>query len=368
MLRNGYVLYDETVETIQPDEEAIGNRIVDSGRLASDKVFEKRGLAVRAAHAKGHGILKGELIVDPDLPEHLHQGVFATPGMRYPIIVRFSTGLNDVRSDNVKAALGMAIKVLGVRGTKELPDDISANQDFLLVNHPVYFANVAAYEEIAKRLEHLPDLPDIFLIGAEAAASTFETVLTRFGLDAPVSVTAVADAGNNILGETFWSMAALRFGDYIAKLSAAPLSESVRRLRNVRAGRGDNVLRAIVSDFFKDNSAEYVLRAQLCTDLEKMPVEDASVEWPGGESDEEPRFWRLGRIVLPAHQQPNSPARQHYGEDILSFTPWRCLAAHRPLGSIMRLRKKVYDISSADRHLRTGQPRTEPQDIRELPD
>ncbi|MCI0598355.1 MAG: catalase family protein [Beijerinckiaceae bacterium] len=368
MLRNGYVLYDESVETIQPDEEVIGDRILASGRRASEKVFEKRGVAVRAAHAKGHGILKGELIVDADLPEHLRQGVFAAPGMRYPIIVRFSTGLNDIRSDNVKAALGMAIKVLGVSGEKELPDDSSANQDFLLVNHPVYFANVAAYEEITKRLEHLPDLPDILLMGAEAAASTFESILTKFGLRAPVSISAVADPGNNILGETFWSMAALRFGDYIAKLSAAPLSESVRRLRNESAGSGDNILQAIVSDFFKDNSAEYELRAQLCTDLEKMPVEDASVEWPAAETDKEPRFWRLGRIVLPAHQQPNSPERRRYGEDILSFTPWRCLAAHRPLGSIMRLRKKVYDISSADRHLKTKQPRTEPRAINELPD
>ncbi|MCI0466558.1 MAG: catalase, partial [Beijerinckiaceae bacterium] len=151
MLRNGYVLYDESVEVIQPDEEEISKRIVASGRAAAEKVFNKSGKAVRAAHAKGHGILKGELIVDPDLLEHLRQGVFATPGTRYPIMVRFSTGLNDIRSDNVKAALGMAIKVLGVTGEKALADDTSANQDFLLVNHPVYFANVAAYEEITKR-------------------------------------------------------------------------------------------------------------------------------------------------------------------------------------------------------------------------
>jgi hypothetical protein len=56
-------------------------------------------------------------------------------------------------------------------------------------------------------------MPDTFLAGAEAAASGLEAVLNRSGLHTPVLVSAVADPGNNILGETFHSMAAIRFGD-----------------------------------------------------------------------------------------------------------------------------------------------------------
>lgn len=365
MLRNGYVLFDETIEQIEPDEEEIGARIVASGSRAAARVFELKGIAVRAAHAKSHGVLKGELIVDADLPEHLRQGVFAAPG-RYPIIVRYSTAYGDIRSDTIKSARGMAIKVLGVGGERASADDASTGQDFLLVNHPVYFASVAAYEKVTKLLEHLPDTPDIFVKGMEAAAAGLETVLTKLGLPAPIVVSAGADAGNNILGETFYSMAALRYGDYIAKMSAAPAPGSaVSRLTGTPIdSRDDDALRHLVSAFFADNPAEYELRIQLCTSLEQMPVEDASIEWPAALSPHQ----RVARIVLPAGQRPNSPERQRYGDNVLSFTAWHCLAAHRPLGSIMRLRKKAYDTSSADRHQRSGQPRIEPRDIGELPD
>jgi hypothetical protein len=365
MLRNGNVLFDETIEQIQPDEEEIGNRIVASGSRASARVFEKRGIAVRAAHAKSHGVLKGELIVDHDLPEHLRQGLFAAPGI-YPVIVRYSTAFGDIRSDSIKTARRMAIKVLGVSGEKALPDDTSANQDFLLVNHPIYFANVAAYERITAAIEYIPDAPDIFLKGAEAATSGLETVLTKLRLHAPVDISALADPGYNILGETFYSMAALRYGDYIAKLSAAPAPGSAV---SDLTGRpvdpdDDDALQHLVSAFFAGNPAEYELRAQLCTNLHDMPVEDASVEWPAALSPHR----RVARTVLPAGQRPNSPERRRYGDDVLSFTAWHCLAVHRPLGSIMRLRKKAYDTSSADRHRRSAQPRIEPRDIAELPD
>jgi catalase len=364
MLRNGYVLFDETIEKILPEEEDIANRIIASGQRACRRVFEKDGIAVRAAHAKGHGILKGELTVDANLPEHLRQGVFADP-RTYPVIVRYSTAFGDIRSDRIKSARGMAIKVLGVRGEKALPEDTSATQDLLLVNHPVYFADAASYEKITAILEHLPVMPDIFLAGAEAAASGLEAVLTRTGLHTPIFVSAAADAGNNILGETFHSMAAIRFGDYIAKISASPAPGSaISRVTGTAIGSEDDALRELVTAFFTANEAEYELRAQLCTNLDQMPIEDASIK----SSEELSPHQLLGRLVLPAGQRPNSPERQRFGDDTLSFTPWHCLAAHRPLGSIMRLRKKVYDASNAGSHQRTQQPRTEPLDLGEVPD
>jgi catalase len=69
--------------------------------------------------------LKGELTVDANLPEHLRQGIFADP-RTYPVIVRYSTAFGDIRSDRIKSARGIAIKVLGVRGEKALPEDTSA--------------------------------------------------------------------------------------------------------------------------------------------------------------------------------------------------------------------------------------------------
>lgn len=39
-------------------------------------------------------------------------------------------------------------------------------------------------------------------------------------------------------------------------------------------------LTQIIADFFNNGTAEYEMSAQLCTDLEIMPVEDGSVNGP----------------------------------------------------------------------------------------
>jgi hypothetical protein len=44
------------------------------------------------------------------------------------------------------------------------------------------------------------------------------------------------------------------------------------------------------------------------------------------------------------------------------------MAAHRPLGSIMRARLKAYEASSQFRHTAEARPIVEPRSIEELPD
>jgi hypothetical protein len=67
-------------------------------------------------------------------------------------------------------------------------------------------------------------------------------------------------------------------------------------------------------------------------------------------------------------QAADSPARRAFSDDVLSFSPWRCLADHQPLGSIMRLRKDAYYASAVCRHKTNKKPMTEPRDISEFPD
>jgi hypothetical protein len=122
------------------------------------------------------------------------------------------------------------------------------------------------------------------------------------------------------------------------------------------------VLKSVVA-YFSKNSAEYELRAQLCTDLKLTPIEDASIDWPEDISPQQP----LARIALPP-QAANSPARRAYSDDVLSFDPWRSIAEHRPLGSIMRLRKEAYAASSAFRDVKNNHSMKEPRDISEFPD
>jgi hypothetical protein len=47
----------------------------------------------------------------------------------------------------------------------------------------------------------------------------------------------------------------------------------------------------------------------------------------------------------------------------MSFSPWHGLAAHRPLGGIMRVRKAVYESAKKFRAEKNGQVIEEPREI-----
>jgi hypothetical protein len=108
---------------------------------------------------------------------------------------------------------------------------------------------------------------------------------------------------------------------------------------------GKDAFRDMVVDFFRSNSAEYELRVQLCTDTVTMPIEDATVAWP----EEDSAHIGVAKNTFPA-QNPDTAARRAIGDDVLSFNSSRGLEAHRPLGSINRLKKLVYEASSDFRH------------------
>jgi hypothetical protein len=73
----------------------------------------------------------------------------------------------------------------------------------------------------------------------------------------------------------------------------------------------------------------------------KMPIEDASVEWPEDISS----FQKVAEIHIPKGQAFYSDAEQAACEK-LSFNPWHALSEQRPLGNLNRVRKVVYEVSS----------------------
>lgn len=358
-----YVPYRPDLEQPFPGEDELTRQVVAAMQHANEQVASKHRHGLRDAHAKSHGVLAGELRVRPDLPEHLRQGLFAE-SRTYPVIVRLSTAPGDLRSDQVPVQRGFAIKVIGVSGDRAI-DDGFVTQDFLLVNHQTLpFGTIGDYAKLQKILEKQPGQSDGQLQISGLAARTAARVLKRAGRPIPPSVETLAAANNHILGETFHSMAAIRYGNYVAKISAAPLSPNVRAFTGtpIDKNAGESALRDLVVDFFAGNDAEYELRAQLCTDLAKMPVEDASVLWREDLSPHQV----VATIHLPA-QTAYSDARRRYADDVLSFNPWHALEAHRPLGSIMRSRRRAYAQSSGFRHGYNGVERQEPMSIEELP-
>lgn len=70
-----YIGYSPDVEVLGEDEERLTAEILEIMATTNRRAFERHRHAVRDAHAKSHGFLKGELIVH-ELPSHLRQGLF----------------------------------------------------------------------------------------------------------------------------------------------------------------------------------------------------------------------------------------------------------------------------------------------------
>ncbi len=358
-----YVKYSPEVEVKQPHEDEQIEQIVSLMHAANVKAFDRHRHAVRDAHAKQHGTVVGTLEI-PELPEHLAQGLFAKPGS-YPVVIRFSSAPGDIKDDSIPSPHGMAVKVIGVPGKKLLPDQQDElTQDFLMVSMPIIpFGTVEQYLKVQGIVAMQDEAPEEGQRALAAVARGSSKVLGLLGIHNPL-LESIGVENEHVLGQTFHTMAAIRYGDYIAKLSAAPLSPEVKVLEGqvVDTAGKPSAHRDAVVDFFKEHGAEYQLRAQLCTDLQKMPVEDGSVLWEEELSPHQP----IARLVIPP-QDAYSPARRVFSDDQLSFNPWHALPEHQPLGSIMRVRVKAYETSSAFRHQMNVQPRTEPRDIGEVP-
>lgn len=359
-----YVHFSTSLERIDPDEKELTDKIIDSLHQNNVRAYEKHQHAVRDAHAKSHAILVGELTVSPGLGAHLAQGLFAEP-RSYPVIARLSTTAGEIRSDQVHGVRAIAVKVLEVEGQRLDPTDGHSTQDFVMVNSPTFpFADIRAYAKGQRFASLLAQTPDAVLKVASPILRMVNAIGGSIGLPLRGAPALLARPNTYILGETFHSASPLRYGEYVAKISFAPLSESVKDLtgRRLRRGTGYDAHSKLVTDFFHVNSAVYEVRAQLCTDPDAMSIDDARVDWPERLSSHQ----RIGTLTFPA-QEAYSPARRVYGDDVLAFNSWNGLAAHQPLGGINRLKRRVYDASSDYRHRMNNVERKEPSDIRELP-
>ncbi len=56
-------------------------------------------------------------------------------------------------------------------------------------------------------------------------------------------------------------------------------------------------------------------------------------------------------MAISSSAEPAADRSSTYAEDVVSWRPWYGLAAHRPLGSINRLRRRGYEELGAQRHL-----------------
>lgn len=348
--------YSADVEVIQQDEAQTQRELVDTLLGMARTMAEHTGHAERSVHAKSHGLLRGELRILDGLAPALAQGLFARPGS-HQALIRISTPPAEMLDDRVSLPRGLALKILDVEGERVEGSEQDTTQDFLFVDGPVFAAPDAKgflknLKLLAGTTDKAPSLKRVLSSVLQGAEKAIEAVGGQSG-------TLIALGGHpetHPLGASYFSQVPLRWGAYIAKLQLVPVSPELSALvdRPIDLhGKPDGTRQSIV-DFFGHPAArpaEWELRVQLCVDLQKMPVENAAVEWPQALSP----FVPVARLVVgPQAGWTEALAREI--DDGMAFNPWHALAAHRPLGNVMRARKAAYAASSNYRSERNGCP------------
>lgn len=207
---------------------------------------------------------------------------------------------------------------------------------------------------LAKTTDKMPGMKKALSMVLRGVESTIEAM----GGESGTLKSLGGHPQTHILGETFYSVVPFLYGPYYAKLAVVPISESLTALTNLHVDFDGNPdgLRQAVNDYFVSHGGTWEVRIQLATDIEKMPVEDASVVWP---EDLSP-FVAVARLEVapqPAWSEENVQAI----DNGMAFSPWHGLQAHRPLGGVMRVRKPSYEMSSGFRATHNGCPIHEPR-------
>jgi hypothetical protein len=360
------------VEVPEPGfEEKLQKVLERTERFIAESVTASgTGRAVRDAHAKGYGLVRGEVEILGGLPAEYAQGIYATPG-RHDAVIRFSNGSPFAGADaRLGSGMGLALKIFDINGPTLLADEPDTGTfDYANINAPIFFCNT---------VDHYLFIQDLFLTardyfsqGRPGAHRFFTEFLTGKGtlekeewawaeFIALLKLSQIPRV--NLLLSAYWTMGAVRHGDYIAKVRIAPDPASADRVvqRTLDPTAADEVVRPALAAELQARPYAFDIQIQLSTDLERMPVEDTTVEWPEKLSP----YVTVATLRIP--QQDILSADNLEKMDALSFNPWRVTAEHAPLGNIMRARKEVYRHASILRHKLNQQPHIEPRSADEL--
>ncbi len=357
------LMYDADYEVLEEGEAETAAELQETLLNISETTFKHSGHATRSVHAKSHGLLIADIEVMPNLPPTLAQGIFAKPGS-FPLVMRFSTVPGDILDDSISTPRGLAIKIIGVHGERLEGSEGATTQDFVLVNGPAFLTPGAkkflgSLRLLASTTDKAPNLKRAF----SAVLQGTEKALEAVGGGSPTIKAMGGHPETNVLGESYFSQVPILYGPYMAKVCIAPVSKELVQLKDapVDLTNRANGLRESVIEFFSNQYAVWDLRIQLCTNLDTMPIEDASVVWP---EDQSP-YITVARITAKP-QQGWSDKRSATVDDGMSFSPWHGIAEHRPIGSIMRVRKMAYEVSARFRIERNQGQAIEPTSINDL--
>jgi hypothetical protein len=367
-----FIAYTPAVEVADPQFlRHLQTVIANTERYIAGSVrTEGAGHALRDAHAKGYGLVRAEVEILDQLPAEYAQGIYSTPGI-HDALLRFSNGSPHAGADaRLGHAMGLGLKIFDMEGPTLLEDEPDTRTfDYANINAPIFFCNTVAHYTFIQELFF--EAPAYFAQGTPGEHRFYRDYVTGKGTlnpdqwawDELLAFLAVKQVPlTNLLLSTYWTMGAVRHGDYIAKVRVTPTPAFADRVarRTIHPEGAPEVFRPALVAELQDRSYEFDVQVQLSTDADRMPVDDLTVEWPEKLSP----FVTVAKLRIP--RQDISGEDNLEKMDALSFTPWRVTAEHAPLGNMMRVRKEVYRHSSMLRHKLNRQERREPRSADEV--
>ena len=285
----------------------------------------------RALHRKQHLGLKARLEVLDGLPEHARQGLFAAP-RRFEAWVRLSNGSANKAANAKPDVRGFAFKVRGVSGPGALGGGDTDCQDFTLIQPPAFaFARTEEFVGLA-------------LNGSKGPLPLLKYLLGRYGLfgglgQARRLASSLGKPFHGFAVESFHTAAPLACGPYAVRMRLRPSGAAPPPAKG-----SDWALD--MADRLRAGPLRYEVQLQFFTDEATTPIEDASVDWPESAAP----YLTVATLTLTAQDADGAVGRK-LAETIESarFDPWAALMAHRPLGEVMRARKRVYFESQRER-------------------
>lgn len=319
-------------------EDEITAAIKNAMSLYTEREYQGR-IAERAGNTKTYGVVRGEFRVLDNIPTNYKHGIFAN-AKTYPAWIRFGgpgpASPPDIADSGI---LSIGIKLMGVPGEKLL-DDEKATQDFTGISCPTFTTpNIVENLKLQKLIyARTPVFYFIKPFDSHLCDMTMQGIYARMNRS-PLEV-------------RYWSCVPYLLGEGQAmKYSVTP---SVNRKTKIPWNPPDDWLRQSLAMTLSNTYAEFDFSIQLQTNVKRMPIEDASIEWPERLSP----FVNVAKIVIPK-QEFRSPAQDKFARE-LSFNPWHCIAEHRPLGNQNRARYLIYSELSRLRQAMNHEPHIEP--------
>jgi hypothetical protein len=321
----------------RPEDAArrLTEMFVDMGQARRIRMGQRP--AERAVFRKLHGAAHGRLERLDSMPRAWRVGIFAHEQLE--AWMRFSSDTSPMSPD-LGSTLGIGLKLFGVPGMNALNED-GDTADLIMQNFPVFFVdNAQEMVEFTYAGVVQQDYP-----GYLAAHPRTNDILNRMS----------DKVEGSCLTTTYWGILPFRMGKEVVKYRLEPET----RPENVPDDSLD-YLAVDLANRLADREYRFTLSVQRRTNKKRMPLDEATVEWPEKDSP----FVPVARLVIP-RQDVRARGQAEYGQG-LSFNIWRVPAVNAPdpESSVAVVRREVYAAGARLRHTANGQPLADPREPR----